>query len=120
MINLAKVVTIDNTEFIVIERQEIPAIEFRVYYDKQGDILYYTTEKLEGDYIVVDKQVYIEARYDLCVIDKKLVKKVKGITIRKYKPDDTGIVCHSEDISILVDDNFKEIQKWKLHVNELR
>lgn len=119
MSNIAKVVVVDGIEYIVIEKQESPAVEFRVYYDTQGNILCYTTEKLEGNYIIVDKQVYIEARYDLCVIDKKLVKKVKGITIRKYKPDTTGILCHSEDISILVKKNFKKRQKWKLHINEL-
>lgn len=119
MFNSAKVVTIDGTEFIVIEKQELPVVEFRVYYDEHGTILFYTTEKLEGNYIVIDKQTYIEARYDLCVIDKKLVKKVKGITIRKYKPEITGIACHNEDISILVKNDFKQNQKWKLHINEL-
>lgn len=119
MLNSAKVVTIDGTEFIVIEKQEIPVVEYRVYYNNHGNILFYTTEKPEGDFLVIDKQTYIEARYDLCVADKKLVKKVKGITIRKYKPDSKGISCHKEDISILVKGNLKQNQKWKLHINEL-
>lgn len=119
MINLAKVVTIEGQEFIIIESQEPSVLEFRVYYSKNGNILFYTTENLEGDYLVIDKQTYIEARYDLCVVNKKLVKKVKGITIRKYKPDPKGISCHKEDISVLVKGNFKHKQKWKLHTDEL-
>lgn len=119
MMNNAKVITIDGHDFIVIENQTVPKVEFRVYYDEHGNILFYTDEKPEGNFLTIDKQTYIEARYDLCIIDKKLVKKVRGITIRKYKPDINGIACHSEDISILVKGNFKQNQKWKLYTDEL-
>ena len=47
-------------------------IEFRLYYDDDGKVLFYTCEKPEGKYITIDRLTFAQARPDLRVIDGKL------------------------------------------------
>lgn len=94
--------------------------EFRVYYDDQGKILFYTCEKLEGNYLVIDSSTFIQARPDLRVINGKLSNIVSKGIISKLKPSDIGKKCAKEDINILVDDSFEEeIISWKLETYEI-
>lgn len=95
--------------------------EFRVYYDDDGKILFYTCEKLAGKYLIIDSSTFAQARPDLRVIDGKLSSiNPKGI-ISKLKPsqDKTGQPCAKEDISIIVDDTdvYEKIY-WKLDIHE--
>lgn len=116
-----KVVEIDGIEYLVSEKSNIDPVEFRLYYDEQGKVLFYTCEKPEGNYILVDQQIYSEMRYDWRVIDKKLTKLVPGIIISKLKPNDfEGKSCAREDITIIVDDDYPDKQKWKLISYELQ
>lgn len=117
-----KIVEINGVEYLAIETPEKPVKpEFRLYYDEMGKVLFYSMENISGNYIVVDKQIFAEARYDWKVIDGKLTKYVPGITISKLKPDESqGMSCAKEDISIIVDENYNNIQKWKLTSYELR
>lgn len=46
-------------------------IEYRLYYDDKGNVLFYTCEKPEGKFIKVDSQTYSEMRYDIRIIDGK-------------------------------------------------
>jgi hypothetical protein len=39
---------------IVWEAPKIIAPEFRLYYDDKGNVICYSCEKLEGNYIVID------------------------------------------------------------------
>jgi len=120
MIERVKVVEIDGVEYLVTEEVKTDPIEFRVYYDEKGTILFYTCEKPEGNYLIIDTQAFAEKRFDLKVIDGKLTRMIPGITIRKYKPDDEGISCASEDLSVVANtDNIKQ-QKWKMSSYELR
>ncbi len=48
------------------------APEFRLYYDENGNVLFYTCEKPMGNFIIVSSQVYFESRVDLKVIDGKI------------------------------------------------
>lgn len=120
MIERVKVVEIDGIEYLVTEEIKTDPIEFRVYYDEMGKILYYTCDKNEGNYLVVDTQTFAEKRFDLKVIDGKLTRIVPGIIISKYKPNTEGISCAKEDLSIVVDDNYSTQQKWKMSSYELR
>ncbi len=118
---IAKVVVIDGEEQVVIENVVSEPIEFRLYYDENGMALFYTCEKPEGNYVVVDKQTYAEMRLDIKIVDGKITKLVPGIMISKLKPNPTnGVNCAIEDISIIVDDQFTDKQKWKLTSYELR
>lgn len=113
------VVEIDGVEYLVVEEVQKQEVEFRLYYDERGKVLFYTCEKPEGQYIVIDKQTYIEARPDLCVKDGKLTKYIPGIIISKLEQDIDGIPCAKDDISIIVDNDYKDHIKYKLVSYEL-
>ncbi len=117
---LVKIVEIDGVEHLVIQQIEKEEIEFRVYYDDTGRILFYTCEKPEGNFILVDKDTFAAARPDLRVVDGRLTTLVPGIIISKYKPNSKeGVECASEDINIIVSTKYKKKQKWKLTNHEL-
>jgi hypothetical protein len=114
----------DNNEDVVIifEAPKIIPPEFRLYYDDQGNVLFYTCEKLEGKYITVDRQTFAEGRHDLKVIDGRAMRAMPNSTVSKLMPtnDDDGTICHLSDISIIVDVEYQgDIQKWKLNTYEL-
>lgn len=103
---------VNNEEHVIIwEAPEIVKPEFRLYYDKHGNVLFYTCEKPEGDYIVIDTLTYAEARPDLKVIDGKIVKDYQNTIVSRLYPDNDGVMCEFEDISIITESDGKY---WKL------
>lgn len=50
-----------------------PPLEYRAYYGEDGKITTYTTESGPGNYIVVTKEEYQQARHDAIVLNGKLV-----------------------------------------------
>ena len=93
--------------------------EFRLYYDELGNIICYSGDKFEGNYIVVDAQTFAEGRHDLRVIDGKVIKNSSHATIVRLTPSNTGTLCAVEDLSVIVTDKDEvEKQYWKLTVYE--
>lgn len=89
--------------------------ELRVYYNDKGDIICYTCEELEGNYIVVDTQTYAEANPHLKVKDGKLVKAQPSVIVRKLKPSTTGCKCAEENVAIVVSDDYNgKTTTWEL------
>ena len=87
-------------------------IEYRVYYDPtSGKVLQYTTEKIEGEYILVDKNTFAQNRFDYKVSEGKLIPPVGNIG--KLRPDTKGTACHPADITIIVADS--DAQYWNNH-----
>lgn len=82
-------------------------LEFRLYYDENGELLFYTCEKPEGKYIIIDTQTYAECRSDIKIIDGKIVKKNNSSILRKLVPAEkglgiySGIKCASIDVNII-------------------
>jgi len=76
-------------------------VEYRLYYDDTGKIVCYTTEDLEGKYVVIDKITYMSARHDVRVIDNKAVVLAAGTHILKLIPKDKGTMCHRENILVI-------------------
>jgi hypothetical protein len=104
---------LDNTEEYVItwEAPIIEKPEFRLYYDDKGNVVTYTCEKLDGDYIVIDTLTFAEARPDVRVVDGKLIRAGSGAVISRLYPNVTGILCEAEDVSIITE---ADGQYWKL------
>lgn len=93
---------------------EAPIIEkpeFRLYYDDKGQVVTYTCEKLEGNYIVIDALMFAEARPDVRVVAGKVVRAGSGAVISRLYPDKTGVLCEAEDVSIITE---TDGQYWKL------
>jgi hypothetical protein len=113
----------DTQDYVMIfEAPKIEPPEFRLYYDEEtGKALFYTCEKPEGKFIVVDNVTFACARQDVRVIDGKLSRANPSAIINKLMPDDeTGIECIKDDVSIVASEQVKDkTQKWKLNVYEL-
>ena len=107
--------------FTIWEPLSVEKPEFRVYYDDTGAVTCYTCEKIPGKYLVVDAQAFAEGRFDLRVLDGKLVKNFSNAVVVRLTKDKEGTRCSVDDISIVVDkDDEVEKQYWKLKVYELR
>jgi hypothetical protein len=110
-------------DFVIIwEAPPIVKPEFRLYYDEKGKVLFYTSEKPEGNYIVIDSQTYAEGRPDLRIVDGRISTVNQGSVVSKLIPDnDEGVECSIEDVSIIVPEKCKVKKiKWKLQTYELR
>lgn len=105
-------------EVIVIwEGHTVEKPEFRLYYDDKGNVIGYTCEKLEGNYIVIDAMTFAESRPDIKVIDGKIIKNHAGSVVSKLCKDSEGVLCEVEDVSIITE---TDGQYWKLKTYELR
>lgn len=89
-------------------------VECRLYYDSAGRVLFYTCEKPEGNYIVVDALTYAASRLDVVVYEGKIVPVSELLVWSKLVPSDVGTACAVEDISIIVPDNELQKQKWNV------
>lgn len=91
-------------------------VEFRLYYNDNGDVLCYSSDGTGPDnkFIVVDSQTYAEGRVDIKIVDGQIVKKTGKVGISKLVPGTVGIRCTLEDVTIIVDDNYNgETITWK-------
>lgn len=106
-------------EFIIWEAPPIIKPEFRLYYDDRGNVLFYTCEKPEGKYVVIDAFTYAQGRPDIKVVDGKVAGQIGASMVSKLVQADEGTSCASEDLSIVVDSSYDNITKWKLKTYEL-
>lgn len=107
----------NNQDYVMIfEAPKIEPPEFRLYYEEDtGKILFYTCEKPEGKFIVVDSLTFALARYDIKVVDGRIESLNLYSTIKKLVVSDSGIRCLKEDLSIVVtEDTDAEVQYMKL------
>jgi len=90
-----------------LEHVEPPAehaeLEYRLYYNDLGEPLFYSTDNKPGNYITVDKETYDTGRYDVRIVDGRLIQPAQYI-YQKLVPVTSGI-----DVSIVLPE-----QKWKL------
>jgi hypothetical protein len=111
----------DDTDQLFWEYIPPEPVEFRLYYDDKGSIITYTCEKLSGNYIVIDAQVFAEGRPDLLVVDGKLVKPIPEVFLSLLSKSDSGTRCASEDVTILVSDDYEgEVTHWELKKYEYK
>lgn len=105
---------------VLFEAPEIKTPEFRLYYDEKGKVVCYTCEKLEGNFIVVDASTFAQARPDVRVVDGKITTVSANAVVSKLMPCDSGKECAKQDITIVVNKEFKgEVQNWKMVTYEL-
>ena len=106
------------TQYIEWTPIKVEAVEFRLYYNERGEVLYYTTEKLEGEYIVIDNNTFASARYDIKVINGKIIEEQSKSSYSMIIDVD-GITCAYEDINIIVDESYEgKTNKWNFKLYE--
>lgn len=107
----------DEEEYVIVwEAPEIVKPEFRLYYDTRGSVLFYTCEKLDGDYIVIDALAFAEARPDIKVVDGRIVRGGASTLSSRLHLDTEGTLCEIEDVSIITE---ADGQHWKLITKSL-
>jgi len=96
--------------------------EYRAYYDSEGKIITYTTQDIEGQYIVVTLEDYQQARHDAVVIDNKLVythRKAHVIKLVKTKNVEADFRASKYDISVVASASDTEVQYYQVRANEI-
>ena len=101
----------DEEYVIVWEAPKIVKPEFRLYYDTRGSVLFYTCEKPDGDYIVIDSLAFAEARPDIKVVDGRIVREGSSTISSRLHLATDGTLCEAEDVSIITEAGG---QYWKL------
>lgn len=96
----------------------MPVVLRRLYYDDQGHPLFYSQEDLPGNYIDVTPEQYRDANM-LVRVQKGQIVGLKLNPVTKIIPADTGIPCHPNDVSVVVD-KIEAHQCWRLITNEYR
>lgn len=92
-------------------------VEYRLYYDDTGRVVTYTCEDLPGNYIVVSRQQYAEARSDVLVRDGKLISTSRITQVyRMVKNTSGGVKASKYDINILTDTDYVF---WKYEHHEI-
>lgn len=87
-------------------------LEYRLYYDEQGQVLTYSMEDIPGNYIIVDRHTYEQARFDILIKDGKIAK-LNQSSSWKLVPATTGnYACHKDNINIIVDNNDPNRAYW--------
>lgn len=80
-------------------------IEYRAYYNKDGSIISYTTQAIEGDYIIVTSDQYAQSRPDAKVIGDKLVYTHRRSHVSKLVENKTvGVRTSKYDMSVIQED----------------
>lgn len=91
-------------------------LEFRLYYDSHGNVIYYSMEDLPGDYIIVDRLTFDQARFDIKVRDGKIIK-ARNPASWKLKPCDQGdYACHPADVTIVVSKDYHTPVYWRTEI----
>jgi|TARA_R110000796_G_scaffold30617_3_gene81687 hypothetical protein len=105
---------LENLGGTAMESAVIQELERRLYYDKNGDVITYTTEDLDGEYIVVDQSTYQQARTDLKIKDEKIIRITRGSSW-KIKPNKIkSIPIHPKDVSIVVNSKYENPSYWQV------
>jgi len=94
-------------------------IEYRLYYNTDGKPTMYTTEKPDGNYVVITREQYAICDWQVIVVDGE-IKSTKNIKkIYKLQKSTTGIKTSKYDINILLEDNDDvEHNYWTLVTHE--
>lgn len=105
----------------LIQPTNVKKVEFRLYYDELGNPISYSADgqELPYEYIIIDAITYAACRFDIKIVDGKIVTNIYKKTVTTYveSNDDNGIKCSVDDISVLVDESLPN-KKWKIVVNE--
>ena len=118
----------NNEEYILVwDAPVIEAPEFRLYYKEDGSVDFYTCDKPEGNYIIIDALAFAESRPDIKVVNGRITKIRPHAIVQKLKPSDKGQLTSIEDISIITDPTkikvkdfaSSRVQFWELRNHEI-
>ena len=89
---------------------------FRLYYDDQGHVLFYSMEDVPGTYINIDQETFAKSPTNVRVRDGQLVE-IAWTTSTKLTPGDTGTACHPDNVCVVVSEQ-QSNTKWSKRTYE--
>jgi hypothetical protein len=93
---------------------------YRLYYNNNGMPECYTMEDLPGKYILVDRETYVLALWNVQVVEGRLHIIQPSVQVKKLCPGaDTGTSCHAQDVCVVVSQD-QPHTKWSTTINEIR
>ena len=96
--------------------QELPKSAFyRLYYDDQGYLLFYSMEDIPGNYIEIDHETFAAGSPRVRVVNGQL-RHIKTNVVTKLIPSDSGQACNPYNIAVISTD--KNRQYWKLKATD--
>lgn len=88
---------------LLSQMPEPKPVSYRLYYNEHGEVLFYSTEDVPGNYIEIDQQMYSLSPTNIRIVDGQ-IKVIKTATVLKLVPGgDVGTACRPTDVSIVVD-----------------
>jgi hypothetical protein len=91
--------------FGALEQMPMPVpVMYRLYHDDQGCPLFYSMEDVPGTYIEIDQETFAKNSTQIRVRNGKIVETTWKTT-QKLVPSNSGTLCHSNDIAVVVDSN---------------
>jgi hypothetical protein len=77
-------------------------------------------ENLPGKYVLVDRETYVLAPWNVQVVEGKLHMIQPAVQVKKLRPDcATGTPCHVQDVCVVVAPD-QPHTKWNTKINEIR
>jgi hypothetical protein len=96
---------------------EVKPIFYRLYYDNDGFLIYYSMEELPHNYIEIDAATYNQRLSNIRVINKKIVITTPASSIKKLIPGTVGTPCDLNNICIVVNESTPHT-KWSIKTYE--
>jgi hypothetical protein len=96
---------------------DLKPVHYRLYHDDSGLPLFYSHEASPGKYIDVTPEQFALQDRSVKVIDGKLVRQ-RTVRMTKIIPAESGTLCHSTDVTIVVADQPGQYWKKKENVVE--
>jgi hypothetical protein len=85
----------------------------RLYYNDDGEPLFYATEDLPGNYIDLDQETFSRASSKVRVKNGQIISTVTHKILKKLVPSDSGTVCDCRDVCVVVGAEQSHI-KWNV------
>lgn len=80
---------------------EIKPVYRRLYYNDIGEPLFYSQEDLPGKYIDVTPEQFALQDQSVKIVDGKLIRR-RTARMTKLAPADSGTLCHTTDVTVVV------------------